>query len=77
MPVYEDLDDKRIKELVEHLINSMDIEAMENFIRGELIEYYSSDGGRDDLETNYAEMKEMMGDDDNLSIAEMIEDGTQ
>ena len=70
-------DDERIEELVDYLVEAMDTDAMEHFVRENLTEYYSNDGGRDDLETSYAEMKEIMGDDDNLSIAEMVEDGTQ
>ena len=54
-------DDERIEELVDYLVESMDTDALEHFVRENLTEYYSNDGGRDDLETNYAEMKEMMG----------------
>ena len=70
-------DDERIEELVDYLVEAMDTDAMEHFVRENLTDNYSNDGGRDDLETSYAEMKEIMGDDDNLSIAEMVEDGTQ
>ena len=53
----------KIEELVDYLVESMDTDAMEHFVRDNLTEYYSNDGGRDDLDEQYAEMKKIKGDD--------------
>jgi len=53
----------KIEELVDYLVESMDTDAMEHFVRENLTEYYSNDGGRDDLDEQYAEMKKIKGDD--------------
>ena len=54
---------EQISELVEYILESMDMETLESFVRENLTEYYSSEDGLDDFENNYAEMKEIIGDD--------------
>ena len=58
-----DTEAEKIEELVDYLVESMDTDAMEHFVRDYLTEYYSNDGGRDDLDEQYAEMKKIKGDD--------------
>jgi len=54
---------ENIEELVEWIIDSMDVSALESFVRENLTDYYSSDDGIDDFENNYANMKEIVGDE--------------
>ena len=54
---------EQISELVEYILESMDMETLESFVRENLTEYYSSEDGLDDFENNYAEMKEIKGED--------------
>jgi len=54
---------EQISELVEYLLESMDMETLESFVRENLTEYYSSEDGQTDFENNYAEMKEINGDE--------------
>ena len=54
---------EQISELVEYILESMDMETLESFVRENLTEYYSSEDGLDDFENNYAEMKEIKGDE--------------
>ena len=54
---------EQISELVEYILESMDVDSLESFVRDNLTEYYSSDDGHTDFENNYAEMKEIKGDE--------------
>ena len=58
-----DVETEQISELVEYILEGMDMETLESFVRENLTEYYSSEDGLDDFENNYAEMKEIKGDD--------------
>jgi hypothetical protein len=55
--------DQKIEQLVEWLIDSWDMSALVSYATAELSEYYASDNGEDDFEENYANMKEIMGDE--------------
>ena len=59
----ENSETEQISELVEYILEGMDMETLESFVRENLTEYYSSEDGLDDFENNYAEMKEIKGDD--------------
>ena len=59
----ENAETEQISELVEYILEGMDTETLESFVRENLTEYYSSEDGLDDFENNYAEMKEIKGDD--------------
>ena len=52
-----------IEQLVEYIIEAMDMSALENYAKQQLEEYYNSPEGVEDFNTNYAEMKEIMGDE--------------
>ena len=54
---------EQISELVEYILESMDMETLESFVRENLTEYYSSEDGQNYFENNYAEMKEIKGDE--------------
>jgi hypothetical protein len=54
---------ENIEELVEWIVDAMDVSALESFVRENLTDYYSSDDGMDDFENNYANMKEIVGDE--------------
>ena len=54
---------ENIEELVEWIVDAMDVSALESFVKENLIDYYCSDEGWDDFQTNYLEMKEIMGDE--------------
>ena len=56
--------EEKIEELAEWIVESMDMSALESYAREQLEEYYSSDEGLDDFETNYTEMKkiQLLGD---------------
>ena len=54
---------ENIEELVEWIVDAMDVSALESFVRENLTDYYSSDDGIDDFENNYANMKEIVGDE--------------
>ena len=54
---------EKIEQLVEWIVDSMDVSALESFVRVNLTDYYSSDDGMDDFENNYANMKEIVGDE--------------
>jgi len=45
------------------IVESMDVSVLENYAKQQLEEYYASDAGVEDFDTNYAEMKEIMGDE--------------
>ena len=53
---------ENIDELVEWIVDAMDVSALESFVRENLTDYYNSDEGMDDFQTNYLEMKEIVGD---------------
>ena len=53
----------QIGELVEFIVDAMDMSALEDYVKSHLAEYYSSPEGAEDFATNYAEMKEITGDD--------------
>ena len=59
----ENAETEQISELVEYILEGMDMETLESFVRENLTEYYSSEDGLDDFENNYAEMKEIKGDE--------------
>ena len=53
----------QIGELVEFIVDAMDMSALEDYVKSHLAEYYSSPEGIEDFNTNYAEMKEITGED--------------
>ena len=53
---------ENIEELVEWIVDTMDVSALEVFVKENLTDYYSSDDGMDDFENNYTNMKEIVGD---------------
>ena len=55
--------EQKIEELVEYIVDAMDIPALETFVKENLAEYYDSDDGAGDFDTNYQEMKKIMGDE--------------
>ena len=52
-----------IDELTEWIVESMDVSELESYVKENLEEYYNSPAGVEDFDTNYAEMKEIKGDD--------------
>jgi len=54
---------ENIEELVEWIVDAMDVSALESFVRENLTDYYNSDDGMDDFQTNYSQMKEIVGDE--------------
>jgi len=54
--------EEQIEELVEYIVEAMDNSALENYARQQLSEYYNSPEGVEDFNTNYVEMKEIMGE---------------
>ena len=54
---------EQIEQLVEYIVEAMDMSALENYAKQQLGEYYNSPEGVEDFNTNYAEMKEIMGDE--------------
>ena len=63
LQVKEMTKDEKIDELAEWIVEAMDMSELEAYTRQTLREYYSSDGGVADFEENYANMKEIKGDD--------------
>ena len=55
--------EQKIKELIEYIVDAMDTETLVSFVKENLAEYYGSDDGADDFDTNYQEMKKIMGDE--------------
>ena len=55
--------EEKIEELSEWIVEHMDMSELESYARQQLEEYYSSDDGQTDFENNYAEMKEIKGDE--------------
>ena len=55
--------EEKNEQLVECLLDAMDVSALESFVRENLTDYYRSDDGVDDFETNYLEMKEIVGEE--------------
>jgi hypothetical protein len=54
---------ERVAELVEYIIESMDMSALESFVRENLMEYYLNPRNISDYVQNYGEMKQIMGDE--------------
>ena len=54
---------EQVEELVEYIVDAMDMSALENYAKQQLEEYYNSPEGIVDFNTNYAEMKEITGDE--------------
>lgn len=54
---------EKIDELTEWIVESMDVSDLESYAKQQLSEYYNSSAGTEDFATNYAEMKEIKGDD--------------
>jgi len=54
---------ENIEKLVEWIVDAMDVSALESFVKENLTDYYNSDDGMDDFENNYANMKEIVGDE--------------
>jgi len=55
--------EEKIEELTEWIVEHMDLSELESYARQQLEEYYSSEDGQTDFENNYAEMKEIKGED--------------
>jgi len=55
--------EEKIDELTEWIVEAMDVSALENYAKQQLSEYYASDAGVEDFDTNYTEMQEIKGDD--------------
>jgi len=60
--VLTEITKENIEELVEWIVDTMDVSALEAFVKENLTDYYSSDDGMDDFENNYTNMKEIVGD---------------
>ena len=56
-------DVEQVEQLVEWVIDSMDMSALENYAKQQLEEYYLSPEGVEDFNTNYEEMREIKGDE--------------
>ena len=55
--------EEQVEQLVDFIIESMDMDALENYAKQQLEEYYNSPEGIEDFNTNYKEMQEIMGDE--------------
>jgi len=55
--------EEKIDELSEWIVESMDVSELESYAKQQLSDYYNSPDGVDDFNTNYAEMKEIKGDE--------------
>jgi len=55
--------EQKIEQLVDWIVESMDMSALESFVVENLTEYYESPEGVDDLENNYLEMQKIFGDE--------------
>ena len=53
---------KKICDLAVYEVESMDMETLEHSLTIWLIDYYSSEDGQEDFDTNYAEMKRVTGE---------------
>ena len=56
--------EEQVEQLVEWIIESMDMSALESYAKQQLEEYYNSPEGIEDFNTNYEEMKTIMGEDE-------------
>tara|TARA_R100000306_G_C4318804_1_gene114027 strand:- start:524 stop:697 length:174 start_codon:yes stop_codon:yes gene_type:complete len=54
--------EEQVEELVEYIVESMDMNALESYVKQQLEEYYNSPEGEDDFNTNYEEMLEIKGE---------------
>jgi len=55
--------EEKIDELSEWIVEAMDVSELEAYAKQQLSDYYNSPDGVDDFNTNYAEMKEIKGDE--------------
>ena len=53
-------DAEQVEQLVDWIVESMDMSALESYAKQQLEEYYNSPEGVEDFNTNYAEMKERL-----------------
>jgi|TARA_B110000263_G_scaffold156145_1_gene135597 hypothetical protein len=67
--------EEKIEELAEWIVESMDMSALESYAREQLEEYYSSDEGLDDFETNYTEMKKIQLSEEERERARLEDNG--
>mgnify|MGYP003628678629 CR=1 FL=1 len=56
--------EEQLDELVEYIVEAMDVSALEAYTRQTLREYYVSPDGEEDFNTNYEEMKKIVGNDE-------------
>jgi|TARA_R110000824_G_scaffold27216_2_gene92709 hypothetical protein len=54
---------EQVEQLVDWIVESMDMSALENYAKQQLEEYYLSPEGVEDFNTNYEEMREIKGDE--------------
>ena len=59
----ESTKEEKIEQLVEYIIDAMDMSALVNYAQQCLADYYASLEGQEDFNTNYLEMKEIIGDE--------------
>jgi len=59
----ESTKEEKIEQLVEYIIDAMDMSALVNYAQQCLADYYASPEGQEDFNTNYLEMKEIIGDE--------------
>jgi hypothetical protein len=55
--------EEQVEELVYWIIECMDMDALEEYAKQQLEEYYLSPEGVEDFLSNYEEMREIKGDD--------------
>ena len=67
--------EEKIEELAEWIVESMDMSALESYAREQLEEYYSSDEGLEDFETNYTEMKKIQLSEEERERARLEDNG--
>tara|TARA_R110002110_G_scaffold175037_1_gene378387 strand:- start:890 stop:1075 length:186 start_codon:yes stop_codon:yes gene_type:complete len=56
--------EEQLDELVEYIVEAMDVSDLEAYTRQTLREYYASPEGADDFDTNYSEMKNIVGNEE-------------
>jgi len=54
---------EQVEELAAYIVDSMDMSTLESYAKQSLEDYYNSPEGIEDFDTNYAEMKEIIGDE--------------
>ena len=55
--------EEQVDSLVGFIVDAMDIDALEDYVRWHLKEYYLSTEGQEDFDTNYAEMQGITGEE--------------